>query len=280
MSSIFYINGEFVKREEAQLPAVDLAVIRGYGVFDFMRTYGGKPFHADEHIARLMRSAKLIDLEIPWLADEIKSLVYQTLARNTDHGESNVRIIVTGGDTDDYLTPKGEPRLLIMVTPALPVPQKYYTEGVKVVTVLHERYTPAAKTLNYIPAIQAIKKAKAQGAVEAIYTDSNGRALEGTTTNLFAFFGNKLVTPSEGILHGITRGVVMELASDMYEVEVRDLSVEELLRADEVFISASNKQVMPVVQVDEHQIASGQPGKHTRRIMETFAAFTRSTADA
>lgn len=275
-SNIFYIDGEYIEDRTATLPVSDLAVVRGYGVFDFLRTYSGKPFHLDQHLERLRRSAELIDLELPWTLDEIKAVVLETLSRN-DHAESNVRIVVTGGTSDDYITPTGKPRLMVMVTPARVLPQSWYTDGAKIITEPTERYLPGAKSLNYIPAIRALKRARAEDAIEAIYTDREGRVLEGTTTNLFAFFEGVLVTPGDGILPGITRGVVLEIAEGHYPIQLRDIQRDELLRADEVFITASNKQVVPIVRVDDAVIGDGRPGAHTRHMMELFAEYTAAT---
>jgi branched-chain amino acid aminotransferase len=273
--NIFYIDGDFMPADESTISVTDLAVLRGYGVFDFLRTYGGKPFHLDEHLQRLRRSATLIDLEVPWSHEELKAIVAETLSRN-DHAESNVRIVITGGASDDFITPKDQPRLLVLVTPAMRSPEHYYIEGAKVITFETERYLPGAKTLNYIPAIRAMKRARAVGAIEAIYVNRLGNALEGTTTNLFAFFGETLVTPGDGILWGITRGTVLELAKSAYPIEMRDLPLAELLTADEVFITSSNKQIMPIVQIDDHRIGRGLPGAHTGRLMEMFNAFVGS----
>lgn len=275
MTNTHYIDGQFVFDSEAQIPATDLAVLRGYGVFDYLRTYGGKPFHLEGHLARLQRSAALIGLELPHPLKEINRIVLETLGRNS-HAESNVRMIVTGGDSDDNIMPRGDSRLVVMVTPFTPPPEAWYRDGVKVITERAERYIPEAKTLNYIPAIVALQKARSQGAIDAIYVDRAERALEGTTTNLFAFFGDVLVTPNEGILCGITREVVLELASDLYEVQIRDLSAEELLRADEVFITSSNKQICPVRQIDDKVI--GPPGRHTQRLIEHLNEFVVSHA--
>jgi branched-chain amino acid aminotransferase len=269
MTNIFYIDGSFVREEQAQISATDLAVLRGYGVFDFLRTYGGKPFHLEAHLERLRRSAALIDLEVPWSQEELQAIVMDTLARNT-HPESNVRIVITGGPSDDFITPKDQPRLMVLVTAAARSADHYYTEGAKVITFETERYMPGAKTINYIPAIRAMKRARAAGAIEAIYVDRNGNALEGTTTNLFAFIGNRLVTPGDGILWGITRGTVLELAKDRFPIEMRDLPLSELLEADEVFITSSNKQIMPIVQVDDTVIGEGKPGELTQQLMAMF----------
>jgi branched-chain amino acid aminotransferase len=273
MNSIFYVDGQFVESGAATIPVTDLAVLRGYGVFDFLRTYNGKPFHLEAHVDRLFRSAAEIGMDMRWSREEIIAITQETLARN-DHAESNVRIVVTGGDAPDNITPNGAARLAVLVPPAAPPADHYYADGAKVITVTENRYLPQAKSLNYIPAIRALKQAKAQGAVEAIYVDKNGSALEGTTTNIFAFYGDTLVTPSRDILPGITRGVILELVVGVYPVEQRDISLDELHRADEVFITASNKQVMPVVRVDDAIIGAGVPGERTRHVMTLFGQLT------
>ncbi len=277
MSNIYYIDGEFVSSDDALLPADDLAVLRGYGIFDFMRTYGGKPFHLDQHLKRLERSAGLIGLDLPLSIDQIHAITLETLARN-DHAESSIRIIVTGGTSLDNITPLGQSRLLVLVTPFKPNPTAWFTDGVKVITNQTDRYLPEAKTLNYIPAIIALKKARQAEAVDALYVDQQGHALEGTTTNLFAFFGERLVTPGTGILMGITRQAVIELASEHYQVETSDLSLADLLQADEVFICSSNKEICPVRQVDNQIIGNGKPGPHTRFLMEQFSKMTHAYA--
>lgn len=270
MTNIHYIDGDFVDDGQATLPATDLAVLRGYGIFDYLRTYNGKPFHLEEHLTRLERSARMIGLRLPHTMDRINAIILDTLARN-NHAESSIRIVVTGGSSEDNITPAGKSRLLVFVTPFTQPPAEWYTNGVKVITERSERYLPEAKTLNYIPAIVALQKAHAQDAIDAIYVDRDGRALEGTTTNLFAFFGDTLVTPGDGILLGITRQAVIDIASDLYDVETRDLNVDDLLRADEVFITSSNKEICPIRQIDDKVI--GAPGVNTRRLMEYFRSF-------
>lgn len=271
MSNTHYIDGAFVDDSQAMLPANDLAVLRGYGVFDYFRTYGGRPFYLEAHLARLERSASMIGLALPHSLNTIADIVYETVARNA-HPESSVRVVITGGPSEDNITPVGQSRLLVFVTPFRPQPAEWYREGVKVITRLTERYLPEAKTLNYIPAIVALQQARAHGAEDALYVDRQGRVLEGTTTNLFAFFGDTLVTPGDDILCGITRQVVLELAASLYTVQIRDLSVDNLLRADEVFITSSNKEICPVRQIDNAVI--GAPGANTRCLIEAFKALT------
>ncbi len=277
---VFFIDGQFVDSTAATLPATDLAVLRGFGVFDFLRTYSGQPFRLVEHVQRLKRSAELIGLEYDWSIEDICDIVMQTLAHN-DHGESNIRIVVTGGVSSDNITPDGDPALMVMVTPAHKLPEHWYSDGAQVVTVPIERFVPGAKSTNYIPAIMALKQARAAGAIEAIYRSPEGAVYEGTTTNLFIFRGDQLLTPTtDAILPGITRQTIIELASAAFDVVECDLTLDDVYGADEVFITASNKEVVPIVQVDDQRIGTGQPGLCTRQVMALFRAETDKTAAA
>lgn len=269
-----YVNGNFVSLEDASLPVRDLSVLRGYGVFDFLRTYNGKPLHLRRNLERLQTSAQHVFLNMPWSTNELEKIVLDTLSRNTIP-EASIRIVVTGGVAVDGITPPEIPSLLVLVTPVRIYPAECYSQGVKVITVETERYIPGAKTINYIPAILALKKAKAAGTLEALYVNRRQHILEGTTTNFFVFQGSKLITPGDDILPGITRDVVLDLAQDKFEVIERPILFDDLPKATEAFITASNKEVMPVRQVDNLTIGSGVPGPNTKIIMDDFWQLTR-----
>ncbi len=271
--NIFYVDGKFVPADQAMIPVDDLAIIRGIGVFDLLRTYNGNPYFLKEHVSRLCHSADEIDLKMPWSHEEICTVVMETLARNR-LDEANIRIIVTGGSSADFMTPKGPPRLLVLVTSLPKLPPWWHTRGVKVITIKTKRQFPGAKSIDYLPAALALREAEARGAIEAIYLDEANHALECTTSNLFAFIDEKLITPGRGILSGITRKVVLEIAKGHYPVEVRDLSCDELLCAQEVFITGTNKGLVPVVQIDERIIGTGRPGPLTSRMMALLEQHT------
>ncbi|MEH0022888.1 MAG: aminotransferase class IV [Desulfobacter sp.] len=267
---IVYVDGEFVPWDRAMIPVDDLAVLRGYAVCDIMRTFEGVPYFLDEHIQRLMNSAAKIGLDLPWSGGELKEVVTRVLEKNPGLDEANIRIIITGGSSPDFFTPGNAPRLIVMATDILPLPLEWYTKGVKVITHYEERTMPDAKVTDYIPAALALKKAKAQGAVEAIYVNGENLALEATTSNLFAFIDNTLVTPATGVLKGITRKAVVSLAADLFDIEERPLPLDDLLRAEEVFITGTNKGVVPVVRIDDISIGSGRPGKNTLVLKKTL----------
>jgi len=272
--TIYYIDGEFVPADKAVIPVDDLAILRGIGVFDLLRTYDSKPYFLDAHVERLVASAEKIDLPLPWTHAEISAIVKETLAKN-DIPEANIRIVVTGGPSKDFMTPSGSPRLLVLVSPIPHLPKHWYTDGVKVISWQVERPIPGAKSIDYISASLALKKAAAKGAIEALYIDRNGLALECTTANIFAFIKDRLVTPGRGILSGVTRKVVLDLAGGLFQVDIRDISQQELLTADEIFITGTSKGVVPVVQVDSQTIGNGRPGKNTQRLMEEMKRHTQ-----
>ena len=278
MVSIYYVDGEFLPAAEAKIPVDDLSVLRGYGIFDYMRTYSGKPIFLKQHLKRLRQSADQIGLGLPWSLEELTEIVMQTLSRN-DNDESNIRIVVTGGSSPDFITPQGSPRLIVMITPLLKFPEVWTADGIKLVTLRFSRNIPGAKSIDYIQAIVAQQKARAQGAVEVVYVGRQNQVLEGTTSNIFAFAGEALITPGDGILNGITRKTVIELAEPKLNVVIRNLVLDELLGAKEVFITSSNRGVLPVVQIDDRSIGTGKPGDQTRWLMNAFAEHTAKLAN-
>jgi branched-chain amino acid aminotransferase len=272
---VFYVDGEFLPENQAVISVNDIGLLRGYGVFDFLRTYNRRPFFLEDHIARLANSARLIGLTMPWSESEVFEVAMKTLARNMDLAEANIRLVVTGGISPDSITPADKTRLLVMVTDLHACPAEWYRDGAAIITTNDERYIPNAKSTNYIPGILALSRARQQGAIESIYVDRYGRLLEGTTANFFAFIGNKLVTPGISILPGITRKVVLKLVATEFDVEIRDIHRDEMRLMDEVFLTASNKEVVPVTRMDDRIMSDGKPGERTRRIMKLFADYTR-----
>jgi branched-chain amino acid aminotransferase len=277
---IYYIDGEFVPSERAVIPVQDLAVLRGLGAFELLRTYSGRPFALEEHLNRLAHSVEKMGLALPWTKDELIRIVLETMRRNemNAHWESNIRIIVTGGSSTDFMTPQGKPRLLVLVSEMPRLPAAWYSEGVKITIMRSRRNLPGAKSINYLSATIALKKARNQGAVESLYVDRDGLVYECTTSNIFIFKGSTLVTPGRRILSGITRGLILDLAQDLFTVEVRDLTLEELLAADEAFITGTNKGVVPVVRVDDTPIGDGRPGRQTRKLMQVVSEGAASHA--
>ncbi len=283
---IYYLNGEFVNDEDSRIPARDIIVLRGFGIFDFMITYNKRPFYLRSHVERFENSAKEIGLKLNHTNEEICDIVRMTVGKNPHHDESNIRIVHTGGVSSDCVTPQGNGILMVMVTPKYKLPDWWYTNGASVVTVYIERFMPTAKSTNYLTAVFAQQEAHKKGAVEAIYVDRNNRVLEGTTTNIFCFKGSTLITPPDTMLPGITRGVILNLikelnrdfskglAKDTFSLEMRHIEMSELENMDEIFISASNKEIVPIIKVNDMVVGSGKPGEHTQKIMGLFRDYT------
>ncbi|MFW2368438.1 MAG: aminotransferase class IV [Desulforhopalus sp.] len=270
----FYVNGNFVEEDKALIPVTDLSVLRGFGVFDFLRTYNGRPFHLADHLNRLTRSAKMIGLLLPHPVHEIEQLVLETLRRN-DHVESHIRLVVTGGQSLDGITPGDSPLMMIMVTEASMYPGELFSKGVRVITSHLDRSIPGAKTIHYISAIMCQKEAHNRDAVEAIYVDRDGLLQEGTTSNFFGFIGNRLITPpADRVLPGITRQIVLELAEKEFNIVERQIHKDEIRLLDEAFITSSTKEVMPVRAIDSITLNFGRVGDKAGRVMKLFKDYT------
>ena len=266
---VYYVDGKYVSATEAALPLGDLAIVRGFGVFDFLRTYGHKTFMLRDHVSRLKRSAQQIGLDFPWTLVEIESIVQETNDRN-GVGDVGIRIVVTGGLSSNFMLPEGKSALFVMIDPVSPYPAQIYTDGASVITTGMGRIMPTVKSLNYMGAIMAVRDAGKVGAVEAIYRTSDGYVTEGTRSNLFIVQDGKLITPKKDILLGITRKAVLEVALGEYDVVETQIPYEDLLAADEVFITGTTKEIMPILRVDETTIGNGRAGESTRDIAQRF----------
>lgn len=272
---VYYVNGEYVPAAEASLPLGDLAIVRGFGIFDFLRTYGHEPFMLREHVERLQRSAGQIGLELPWPLSEIESIVQETNDRNA-LPDVTIRIVVTGGVSSSYMLPQDNPTLAVMIHPLVPYPADLYERGAAIVTTDIARLMPTVKSLNYLGAIMAVREAEKVGAVEAVYRTPSGLVTEGTRSNLFLVREGKLFTPKQEILLGITRQAVLEAVADAYKVVETEVSYGEMLNADELFLTSTTKEVMPISRVDDTTIGNGVAGEITRDIAERFHALVRA----
>ena len=265
----WYVNGRWVHPHEATISLNDVAVLRGYSAFESLRTYHRQPFHLEEHLYRLNRSAELIELAVPWSRTYITQLVHEIIERNA-YEHASIRLFVTGGETEDSILPIGKPTLAVLITPLGERNMERFAQGYKVITTLLQRSTPEAKTTSYLEAIRALKEAARHEAVDALFVNAQGHVLEATRSNFFVFRGDTLVTPRDGVLLGITRNVVLELARGLFTIEERPVLLTELPLVDEAFITSSSKEIMPVVQIDDLLIGDGTPGRRTYALEQRF----------
>jgi branched-chain amino acid aminotransferase len=280
---IAIINGRACTPEEARISVYDRGFLYGDSIFETVRTYNGKAFALGEHLSRLARSAERLFIELPTSLDAIAAEVEQGIAQ-AQNPESFARIMITRGSGALGLDPAlaHEPSRVILIEPFEPPPPEAYRDGIGAITFRTVRATddtPAAgaKVANYLTSVLAIREAKKQGAVEAFIIDGRGHVLEGTTSNVFLVKDGRLVTAPEesGILSGITRAYLLRAADRLgLAVGIRDIREEELIGADELFISSTLREVLPVVRLDGRPVGSGKPGPLTRQIHAEFRKAT------
>lgn len=270
-----YLNGKFLPINEAKLSILDLGLVRGYGVFDYLRTYQRKPFHLYDHLQRLSFSAEQLGIPLPHSLGEIEQIIHQ-LIESQPKGEFQIKIILTGGYALDQITPENKPSIGILVYPYSPYPKELHQEGTRVISTDLQRYMPHVKSLQYAPAIISLKRARSRGADDALFINDKREILEATTSNFFAFKGDELLTPPlDEILSGVTRQVVLNLVQDDYTISTRTISYDEITTFDEAFLTSSSKEILPLIAIDEKPIGDGKVGKRTKKVAKLFEDYTR-----
>ncbi len=269
------IDGELVGADDAKVSVYDRGFLFGDAVFEVLRTYGGNLFAWDEHYARLRRSAERVFIDVPVDGATLRGEVERGLAA-TGNEDSNVRIVLTRGVGPVTLDPgtARAPLRVVLVEPVVAPPREAYVTGIAAVTVRTQRtvdgtLASGAKVTNYLESLLAVREAKTQGAQEALIVDGRGDVVEGATSNVFVVKGGRLATPpvDAGILAGITRAHVLEAAAATgVAVDQRRLRPEDLYQADELFVTSSIREVLPVVRVDGRTVGSGNPGPVARSL--------------
>ena len=265
----WYINGSWVHPQEATISINDVAVLRGYSVFESLRTYHRRPFHLDEHLKRLYRSAQLMELDVSYTHAALAQIVLDCIQRNS-YQNASIRMLVTGGISEDGISPAAQNGLAVLITPLGERDMQRFEQGVVLITTELTRMTPEAKSSNYVTAIRALKEAARHNASDALFTNEHGHVLEGTRSNFFVFRGDTLVTPKADVLMGVTRNAVLELARGRFAIEERPILLAELSDIDEAFITSSSKEITPVVKINDLIIADGKPGPRTTELEQRF----------
>lgn len=268
-----YFDGKIIPLSRARISPDDLGVLRGYGAFDFLRTYNGQPFHLEEHFERFKNSAKEIGLKVPVSYAEVESAIYVLLKKNKV-ADGSFRLVIVGGPTTAGLLAQ-KPIFYILAEEVYEPSKKELTSGVVLMTHEYMRYVPEAKTTNYIEAVRMQAEKNKRKAYEILYVN-DGYVYECSTSNIFLIKGTTLITPLDGILGGITREVILELAAPYFKIEERPVSVAEIKEADEIFISGTNKKVLPVSVVDDIKIGDGKVGEQTKILQALFQEYTQS----
>ncbi|MDD9973350.1 MAG: branched-chain-amino-acid transaminase [Candidatus Poribacteria bacterium] len=282
---LIYIDGEFLPKAEAKVSVFDHGLLYGDGVFEGIRSYNGRVFKLDEHLERLYDSAKSIMLQIPMSIEKMEATVLETLRRN-HLTEAYIRLVVTRGVGDLGLDPAKcpKPSIIIIADKITLYPQKFYEEGLEIVTVsvrrnYAEAINPRIKSLNYLNNILAKIEGKQSGAEEVLMLNAEGYVVECSGDNIFWLKNGVLVTPPVhmGILEGVTRNSVIDIAREAgMQVEERVFTRHDLYIADECFLTGTAAEVIPVVKIDQRPIGNGQPGQITEKLIAAFRKFAHS----
>lgn len=267
-----YINGNLVLENEAKILVTDLAIQRGYGIFDFLKVIKGKPIFIEEHFQRFYNSAREMNLDIKLGRSELQKAVATLLEKN-NNPNSSLKMILTGGYSEDgYLI--GTPNL-IMVQTAFEYDASSFYSGLNLLSHNYQRQLPSVKTIDYIQAIHLQPLLHLKQADDLLY-HNNGEVRECPRANVFIVKNNKVLTPHTAILKGITRSKILDIKIEDITIAEKDFSIDDFATADEAFISSSTKNVLPILSLDGKPIGNGKPGKITTMLNEKLLTIINS----
>ena len=284
MPRIIFMNDRLVPEEEAKVSVFDHGLLYGDGVFEGLRSYSGRVFRLDAHLDRLWASARAIALEIPLAKDVVAQAVNDTLAANK-LVDGYVRLVITRGAGSLGLDPNRtkNPQVIVIADTISLYPREFYEKGLRIVTAATQRVhsaalSPRIKSLNYLNNIMAKLEGLQAGCVEALMLNHKGEVAECTGDNVFVIRSGSLLTPppDAGILEGITRGAVMDIAHAAgIACHEATLTRYDLYTADECFLTGTAAEVIPVVEIDGRKVGSGTPGPITARLTADFHTLVR-----
>ena len=284
MSLKIWIDGHLVDRADAKVSVYDHGLLYGDGVFEGIRVYNGKIFECDAHLRRLYDSAKAIRLDVPIPPDQLKAAMEQTFRAN-NFTECYIRVVVTRGPGDLGIDPKksGKPCLFIITDLISVYPKDMYDKGMAIITSSYIRNHPNAtspriKSLNYLNNVLAKIEANDAGVPEALMLNHEGNVAECTADNIFIVRGGVVQTPTtnDGILEGVTRNVIMHLCrKNGIDCVEKTLQRHDVYVADEIFVTGTGAEVMPVTKVDGRSIGTGEPGPVSRKLIRIFHQHVR-----
>ena len=283
-----YVDGKYCDEKNAKISVFDHGLLYGDGIFEGIRAYNGRVFQLKEHIDRLFCSAKAILLDIPMSHGEMMKAVVETCRQNGIR-DGYIRLLVTRGIGTLGLNPHRckDPSIIIIADKIQLYAPELYEKGMEIITVpttrnLHSALNPAIKSLNYLNNILAKMEANLAGCEEAVMLNAEGFVSECTGDNIFIVKAGRVFTPplSAGALHGITRGVVMDLAREEgVSVAEPNLTRYDLFNADECFLTGTGAELIPIVKIDGRVIGTGRPGPLTGKLVEKYHALTKISGE-
>jgi D-alanine transaminase/branched-chain amino acid aminotransferase len=266
MAKLVYLQDQFLDEERAFISIRDLGVQRGYAIFDFFRLIGNRPLHLNDHLDRFFYSAEQMRLEVPKTREHLKLIIKEMIWEN-ELPDSGFRIQLTGGQ-GEYGTDRFHP-LLFISQMEFPFPtQAQLDHGIRLISYEHQRQLPHVKSTDYLMSLWLQPHVQQQGGDDILYS-SNKFLRESPRSNIFLVTRDgQLATPGDHILKGITRNKVLELAQANFTVEERNVHMDEVAAASEVFLTSTTKQILPVSMINSIAIGDGRPGPVTKKLME------------
>ncbi len=279
-----WIDGRYYDKENARISVWDHGLLYGDGIFEGIRAYNGRVFRLDEHLERLYRSARCLGIQIPMPLPEMADRVVDCVRRNQLR-DAYIRLLVTRGSGDLGLDPRKcrQASVVVIADRISLYPSEAYEAGLRLVVASTRKnavdaLNPRIKSMNYLNNILAKMEAIQAGVAESVMLDRNGFVTECTSENIFTVKDRVLYTPiaAVGILEGITRGVVMELARTRgYRVEEAFMTTHDLMAADECFVTGTGAEILPVVEVGGRAIGEGRPGPVTSELLTAYRDLTQ-----
>lgn len=248
--TIFQINNRFVKEKDAVVP-ITSDLLRGYGIFETIKTHNKKPIQLNEHIDRLCSSAKTIELPIKYTKSELKKMV-EKVAKKSPHKTQRIKITAITGK-------------IIIISTHQKIDKKIYKTGATLLSIKRERPIPEIKSISYISSFLSHEQATKKGAFEALLIDENNEVYECAYSNIFWFEGNTLCTREKNILPGITRDTIIKISP--FKIKFKNIKLSELKKKKEIFITSSIIDIVPITKIDNTKIGTSLPGKNTKQLI-------------
>ena len=275
MPTFCYFNGKVLPQDQVRFSLSDLGLARGYTVWEYLVTYNGKPFMFHEHFARLVSSAKNLDMKVPVNESTALTLAKKLLAKNKLK-DGSIKMMLTGGHSPSgFNRVAGASTFYILTLARHHYAASYYEKGAKLITQDFQRQFADTKTTSYLMAVKLQKEQAKVGAIEVLYVN-DGKITECTRSNFAIFKGDTLITAKDDILAGVTRGIALRLAKSKFKIEERPIKLAELKTATEAFLTSTDREIMPVVKIDNQRIGNGKVEENVKYLIQAFGELTRN----
>lgn len=262
------LNGDIIEYKKAVVPISDLSLHRGYGIFDFFRVGGGEFLFKEYYLDRFFNSMKLSGFVFPFSRDEVHDMVIKVVKKNKAPN-SYIKMIVTGGNSLNGFEPAEQPNFMIINSAIKLWDKALFSKGANLISDEYMRPFPLVKSTNYFNSVRLIPTMKKFKAVDVLYYHDNV-VYETSRANVFMVKGDTVYTAKKEILEGITRKRFINAVNEEFKLEFKKFSLKKLLKADEVFITSTTKDVMPIKRIDKHKIGKGKTGKVCKKLIKLF----------